>query len=378
MRTILLRLFFVIAFVAIPTFAFAEDPVAAAILNLEGEGVDAKMTDTLTSIIRNEALQVEKYQVVNKYPIQLSEVVLMLDCSADSPSCLKQVARETKARLLIYGRVEKRNEQFKIELNVFDAETGRMLNRLVRTLNDTTDPVIGFRKEIEAFFAQQRGGALTRLQIGANVEGAQIRIEDTFVGVVPLERKGLPPGSYEIQIAHPDYEVWTKQVTLNAGDDERVWAQLVARAPAEPEPASDAVASAPTNTQSSQTQTTEFGPTDIEDTADTPRRGPKTSWGPWSAIVVGGAALGGAVAFGVALENVESTIETEAVEGTLTESRYQQLFSRGENYELAHRILLGVGAVSTVAGIIWLVVDSGKERASLRLTPTGVSATVRW
>lgn len=372
MRTYLLQLLLAALIVATPSFAWADGPVAAAILNLQGNGVDQEMTSTLTSIVRNEALQVEKYQVVNKYPIQLQDVLLVLDCSADSPSCLKQVSEQVKARVLIYGSVQKQEEKFKIELNVFDAETGRMLNRLVRTLDDATDPVIGFRKEIEAFFDQQRGEALTRLQIGSSVEGARIQIDGTFVGTVPLERKGLPPGRYDIEVTHDGFEPWSSTVTLGEGADERVWAPLKK---IEKEPVVSS-----TSTSDSDDTTTVVTRPDLTDST-TPERVPTPNWGAWSAIVVGGLSLAGSGGFFIAMKNVESTLENESAAGTLTEARLEELFDRGENYELTYRVLLGIGAVAATTGFVWLLLDNSGERAAaleMGVGLDGVSARLRW
>jgi hypothetical protein len=370
MRARLTHLLLALLVVLAPSSAWAEGPVAAAILNLEGEDVDPEMTKTLTSIVRNEALQVEKYQVVNKYPIQLQDVLLVLDCSAESPSCLKLISEQVNARVLIYGTVQKRDSRFKIELNVFDAETGRMLNRLVRTLDETTDPVIGFRKEIEAFFAQQRGEALTRLQIGSSVEGARILINGTFVGTVPLERKGLPPGSYDLEVQQEGYEPWKKTVSLAPGADERVWAPLEKMETPEPE-----VASPTTETGSTTTKTVVTSEPDVS-----AERVPTTNWGAWSAVVVGGLSLGGSLGFGLAMENTERTLEEENDAGTLTEARLDELYDRGENFELAHRVLLGVGAVALTTGVVWLLLDSGERAASLNVGVgvDGVSARLRW
>ena len=367
------RLLTLLLIVLLPAQAWAADPLAAAILNFEGKGVAEDMPETLSSIVRNEALQIEKYQVVNQYPIKLSDLLLALGCSAESPTCLQQVAEQTKARVLIYGMIERKGANYRLQLNIFDSETGRMLNRLSRTITDTTDPIVTFRKEIEAFFDEERGAATTRLQIGSSVEGAQIRINDTFVGVVPLERKGLPPGTYTVEVSHPEHEVWRDTVTLATGADLKVWAQLAPRRSGNANAASPATVGA---------EPVRIAPNGF-DVADStmPESVGTTNWGAWSAVFVGGAALGGALGLGIALEDVERTIERESAAGTLTEGRYDELFNRGENFELAHRVLLGVGAVAVVAGVVWLVLDDDEDAAAsieLGVGPGGVNASLEW
>lgn len=341
-----------------PVNAVAEEQLDAAILNLETDKKNEDLAETLTSVVRNEALQVEKYKVVNKFPIRLSDIALLVGCNAENPSCLKQVAAEVEARILIYGLVKRQGEtSYQIEVNVYDVGTGQMLNRLTRTLTDK-DPVVGFRKEIEQFFAEQRAIPTTRLQVGSSVEGAQVRIEDSFVGVAPLERKGLEPGRYTIQVAHPDYQVWETVVELEPGAKESVWAQLQ-----------------PLEEGKTETIVIERDPKPAEPLPEDPRG---LNWGAWSALSVGTLALGGSLAFGIGLESTERTLEKEAAAGELTEARYQKLFDRGKNYELAHRVLLGVGTVGVATGVIWLIVDGMSDRRRAQLIVGPSSAAVRW
>lgn len=365
----LLRALLVLWLLAWPNLASASDPLAAAILNFEGAGVDDEMTETLSTIVRNEAMQVEKYQVVNQFPIKLSDILLVLGCSAESPSCLRQVADETNARVLIFGSVEKTATSYRLELSIFDSGAGRMLNTLSRTVTDAADPIVAFRQEIETFFAEERGEARTRLQIGSSVNGARIFIDDTFVGVAPLERKGLPPGNYRIRVTHPGTTDWEETVQLKPGGDQEVWAEL-SREP-------QAVASAPPDTTSS-TSTTEV----VVTTSDggPVERVPTRNWGAWSAIVVGGVSLATSVALGTAVETTERKVERESADGTLTESRYQELAQRGQNFELAHFVLLGVGAVAVTTGIVWLLLSDSDDVATVELGvgPGTVSTRIRF
>lgn len=337
------------------------EQLAAGILNLSGEGVDASLVNTLSSIVRNEAQQVEKYQVVNKYEINLQDILIVLNCSAESTSCMQLVAEQVKARILIYGDIERKGGSFQIELAIFDAESGRILNKLNKTIADTDDPVIAFRQEIETFFARERGAATTRVQIGSTVSDAQIFMEDTFVGTVPLERKGLPAGTYTIRVEHPDYEPWTKVLELKQGGDETLWAELKARPGAQ---------------KNTVVQTRQEVREDIEIKDE---RVGTVNWGAWSAVGVGGLALVGSGVFAVLMGSVEQQITDESREG-ITERRYTELVDQGEGYETAHRVLLGVGAVGVIGGVTWLLIspDGGRKTAELGFTGNQVVGTLRW
>lgn len=353
--------------------AFAQgDPISAAVFNLEGENVNDELTSTLSSIVRNEAQQLDKYQVVNKFEINFRDILLVLGCSSQSSPCLKQAAEQVNARVLIFGRVANESGEYEIALRIFDSETGRMLNEMARTIPDTDDPVVAFRKEIESFFGKEKSVPTTRVRIGSNVNDAAIIIEGTNVGTVPLERKGLPPGQYEVAVTHPDYEPWETVLRLTDGADVELWAPLKKKAI----PVAQAQKAASSDTK------VETRPVDVRDGLTDDDRVGSVNWGAWSAITVGGLALVGSGVMAILMVNTESQIDDESSNGSLTESRYNDLVDQGESFELGHRILLGVGAVGLISGIVWLMIDDGSsEPGALRIGPTGpneIGASLSW
>ncbi|MEZ4460803.1 MAG: PEGA domain-containing protein [bacterium] len=364
---------FSLFFLLVSPKVFAEQPVSVAILNLEGDNVDKELVTTLSSIVRHEAQQIDRYQVVNKFEINFQDVLLVLGCDAESTPCLKQAAEQVNAQVLIFGRIARKNTTYQLSLNLFDSRSGKMLNKLSRTINARDeDPVVLLRKEIEGFFSKERAVPTTRLQIGSNVSDARILIEDTFVGNVPLERKGLPPGRYKIEVNHPDYVSWETVVELKEGSDINLWAPL--------KRASDAVV----DTNVTQINTDDQNPTlvttpQISDGVGQERVS-STNWGAWSAIGVGSVALAGSGVFAYLMGGVEDDLAAESAQRTLTADRYNELNDRGESYQLTHRVLLGVGAACVVGGVIWLIAEPGGETAtaSVGITPGGVAGTLTW
>lgn len=365
-------LFFTIFLTLATPNAFAEQPMSVAILDLEGDNVDKDLVNTLSSIVRHEAQQIDRYQVVNKFEINFQDVLLVLGCSADSATCLKQAAEQVNARVLIFGRIARKGTTYQLGLNVFDSDSGKMLNKLSRTINAANDdPVVLFRKEIESFFARDKAVPTTRLQIGSNITDARILIEDTFVGNVPLERKGLPPGRYKVEVNHPDYMSWETVIELKEGSDVNLWAPL------KPLPKDTNVQA---TTIASDPQPTEVRVEPVVSETMPKEHVSSTNWGAWSAIGVGAAALSGSAVFGYLMTDVEDEIANENAAGSLTRERYDELNDRGESYEMTHRVLLGVGAACVVGGVVWLIADPGGEveTASIVLSPSGVVGTLTW
>lgn len=355
--------------------AFAQnDRLSAAVLDLEAIDVDAELTSTLTSIVRNEAQQLETYKVVNKFEINFRDILLVIGCSTESTPCLKQVADEVNARVLIFGNLAKLDDAYRIELRIFDSESGRMINELSKTIPDSTDPVVTFRKEIASFFGTNESLPTTRIRIGSNVNDARILLEDTHVGTVPLERKGLPPGRYNVKVVHDDYETWETAIELREGADVELWAPLKPVRRTTQPPAAEPGSTAQTTKNQNDSVVVSDGIRDDDGSSG-------INWGAWSAISVGAASLVGSGIFALLMLDAESQISDENDAGTLTESRYQELVDRGEGYELTHRILLGVGAVGLISGLVWLMIDSGSSSTALQIGPTGptqVGASLRW
>lgn len=394
LRTLLALL--VTLFVAVPA-VHAQDSgeaINVAVLNLEGDGVDKKLLETLTSVLRNEAQQYSDYDIVNQSPINLSEIVVVLGCDTNNPTCLKQAAQQLDARVLIYGSVEKVEQAHTVTIEVFDANTAKVEQRLVRTLVNKDDPVIAFRKQIQSLFGSQKATEGTRLQIGSNVEGAAVRVNETMIGTAPVERKGLPPGTYSVEVSKKGYETWKVSIELTEGADIRLWAPL-AEATAGAVAQGDSAAGEQKTTRGDTTGMADSGlaDSDLGGSSRPPVTGSGggTNWGAWSAIGVGGVALAGSGAMALLMSSTENDLaDHDAQRFQMSRDAYisdrQEIIDTGESYELAHRVLLGVGAVSVVAGTVWLFVDDSEVEEPMAdernwdvgISPRGVSAHFAW
>lgn len=360
-----------------------------AVLNLEGAQVDAKLLDTLTAVLRNEAQQYASYDIVNQSPINLSEVAIVLGCDSEQASCLARAAEQLSAQALIYGRVARVENTYQVTIEVFDASSKKVVRRLVRTLdprqNNDADPVIAFRKQVQTLFDDSAVAGEARrstlLHVASSVDGTEIKLNGVMVGEAPLKRTDLPAGTYRIEAQHPGYEVWTTTVELSPGADAQILATLVPSAGAPPAVAKN---NAPARSESKTTSSV----------APPPVSGSSSpNWGAWSAIGVGGAALVGGGMMAILLRSAQTDLDNlDADRDTMNRDKYltdrANIVENGESYEFAQWVLLGVGAASVTAGTIWLLVDGRSSEApgaraqgegiDLGVSPTGVSATLRW
>jgi hypothetical protein len=362
--------------------------VQVAVLNMEGRDIDDGLLRTLTSVLRHEAQQHEQYALVNPAPVNLNEIVLVLRCDPEAAACLREAASYLDARVLIYGSVVRRGAGYEYNVEIFDASTSTVLRQLRRTVRSGDDPVVAFRREVEALFASRDVIPASRLQIGAPVEGARVRIDGLFVGTTPYERLGLDPGRYRLDVSADGYGSWSVIVEIVEGSDLRLWAPLeageAAAAPAvEPEPAvMDAAVEPPAMVE----RATGPRPRDpATGEVESPRA--RSNWGAWSTMGVGVVALGTSGAMVVMMRDVEREVTDLVASGrprAELETDYDALVARGERYEAAHQVLLGVGALTFTGGTVWLLVRQGQQRRARAgiidwsVGPGSVGATVRF
>lgn len=356
-----------------PSIGLAQQPRATAVLSVEGQGLDNSSAATLTSIIRNEAKQNASFQVINQTPVSLSEVVVLLGCDVSNNSCLAQAASQIKARILVFGRLDKESGGHQMRLEVFDADSQRITYRMQKLLTDK-DFIVAFRMETEAFFKTiNQEATAASLVINSNVRGATVRLNGKDEGTTPFERIGLSPGKYLLEVRREGFTTWSAEVELGAG------AALRMAAPLKP-------LTQPKDPEIKPGDEVTIKPVDSNDPALSLKK--KTSpsqqydsinWGGWSLVTLGGVSLVGSGVMTFLMKDVEQELR-DRYDQDLSRQEYDELINRGERYELAQRVLLGVGIASATIGVIWLVVDDDDKEGALRLGvgPSGVQAQVQW
>ncbi|MEC9399056.1 MAG: PEGA domain-containing protein [Myxococcota bacterium] len=376
-----------------PTTAAAQQTQrSTAVLNIEGSGIDAETTSTLTSIMRNEAQQT-MYQVVNTTAVNLSDIVVLLGCDASSVACLRQAAEQLEVQVLIYGIVTREGDSYRLRVEIFDNATQKVTHRLQKTVTDQDDIIFTYRRELEKFFGDLREEQLAAsLTITSNVRGANVKLNGEDVGITPFERTGLSPGVYAIEVSKEGFTTWNTEIELAERADMRMRAPLQKKRSPVVVDKGDTGDGSGTNNANSGNGSTGTG-NNLKSTVEIPDNGTAdTNWGGWSLLTVGAFSMAGSGVMALLFRGIERDIDQRNQDGSLDQEEYDSLIQRGESYELSHKILLGVGAAGMVGGTVWLLV--GNERQSselqrsdraprarsleLRAAPGGVSGVIRF
>lgn len=376
------------------------DPASIVVFKLEGDAGSDTLRTELTSAMRGQVDDNTRYELVNDNPVVLSDVVVVLGCDSASTTCLGKAAEHFGADYLIFGKFEDAGGRNRVSVRLFDPSRGRYVRSFGRVLEKLSPPYQSFRDEVDALLRtdeqrqreqerqrEEKEQTTTSLRVSANVEEAKVRLDGELVGETPLEREGISPGEYRVEVSKSGFETWKTVIQLEEGNN----VDLQATIEEKPEPESEPQASASTSPPSS---SGESGPADEMEPADAPPSAQKAkaaTWGPWVSIGIGGATFIGASIQAARVNNLENNLRglrEESPRPDDFESREQDLLQKGKNAELSQWILIGVGSVTTTGGLLWLLFENtggqGGEvaaegrRLHISFTGTGIQANWRW
>ncbi len=356
-----------------------QERVDVAVFELKGDGIDPGLLETLSGVLRREAQQHGEYALANPAAIQRDEIALIVGCDPQKTDCLRQMGQYVDGQVLIFGEVTEHAGGLVVSIDILDIDSGEDPIRVQRRIDDVTDPVVSFRREVEEIFDELESMGETHLVVEAPRDDMPIRLEGVVVGQGIVERRGMRPGVYHVAVGESGDLLWDDDVELVEG-------QLVEIRPEERPPSEAPQASAPPPKMEAQ------------DSPVTPGRRPastgaidyderRSNMGAYSLMGVGAALMAGGAVMAVLMRRVEGQIDEESEQGTLDPNRHNQLIDRGETYQNAQYVLLGVGIAAIGAGAGWTFFnsqskgsDEGGMVKSFVVEPTlrGVSISGWW
>ncbi len=404
-------------------YAQSEAPSPVVVFKLQGASDEGQRGGELTATIREVVEGEAAFELVNDDPVVLSDVVVILGCESPNAPCLAKAAEHFEADYLIFSTVESTGGEARVTVRLFDRAESAYVRRVERKLAETTPPDEEFRREIRRLLdpgsveegeaargepsATNEDGEADQavLEVEASVEGARVEIDGEPAGRAPVERSGISPGSYRVRVRKSGYAPWTTVVQLEAG------ARVQIRAPLQKQGASAAdardedreraeasEADAPKGEPSASggepsVDSTPSGAGEPSQPPPSERSSAVAEWGPWVTLGLGGVALIGSGLEAMRMRQAQSDLidwrerhpPSVRTSCPSTGSRECELLERGEQAQLTHRVLLGVGGASAVAGGLWLLFREGQSESrgtrrawSLQVSGRGIGATWRW
>ncbi len=351
----------------VPSVAEAQEKVSVTVFELTaGDGVDAQERQTLSGVLRQEAQQHDGYALANSASLERGEIALIAGCDPDDVECVKTMGDYVDGQVLILGNVERQGDRMSLMVDVVDLRREGDPVQVQRIFDPQGDAVVNFRSQAEAIFDRLDSGAKTHLVVEAPGEGIQVYLDGIYLGDHKVERRGLEAGDYELELRQGAEVVYAERVSLEVGREVALRPSL--------ESEQEAVAQGEEEEVEPDMEVRDRRVVPGEDGAAMAVEDGdyRSNMGAFSLMGMG---MGSLVASGVMvalMRGVESDLNQESEAGTLTPDRHRELERRGESYEAAQYVLLGVGAVSIGAGVTWAMINHRRQDRGLSSVAPGM------
>ncbi len=343
-----------------------------------GDEVDAELRRTLSGLLLQEAQQHQRYSLADSAAVDRDELALIAGCDAQEEACLREMAPFVDGDVLVLGDVERRGDWMSLEVEVLDLREEQGSVTLRRIFEVGGDEVVRFRRQAQAVFDGLLAEDLSQLVVESPEAGLEIYVEGFWVGTEKARLSGLGAGEYGVEIRDGRDVIAGQEVVIEEGRE------VVFRPTGEAD--EEAVAEGPSDDEHAM---------EVEDRRVVPGegraalaiedKGYRSNMGAFSLMGIGMGALAASGVMVGLMRSVESELNEEAQAGTLTPQRHRDLQRRGESYEAAQFVLLGVGVLGVGTGVTWAIVNHRRSepgRASVVPDVVGDGAGVmvrgRW
>jgi hypothetical protein len=215
-----------------------------AVLGLEAApglsgAVDPTTTATareLTKELRNRAHSGNPFLPAPNSDKELTDEKLLMSCDSEKADCMAVIGAGLSADKLLFGRVEKKPEGYRVSLKLLDVAT-----KSLETANDDlpagTPPAV-IAKRLYAKLAGEVA-AVGTLVIRATARTGDVRSGKVFVDDEPKGElsggkatvSGVAEGPRRVAIEAPGFRRYEETITLKGGEQLPVYANLLEKAP---------------------------------------------------------------------------------------------------------------------------------------------------
>lgn len=223
--------------------AWADKP-KIAVLGLEvvagpGGVVDATTTQIAKDITKE--LRVRAQAPTSRFAIapnsnkELTDEKLLMSCDNEAKECMSVIGAGLAADMLLYGRVEKKGELYRVQLKLLDVKAKTVESGSDEMLAGVSPAGVARRlysKLIGEAVAAQGTIVVVARGAGPSIDGAKVMVDDEPHGTLAGGKAtlaGVGEGRHTVAIEAPGYRRFEQAVTVRANQTAALDASLVER-----------------------------------------------------------------------------------------------------------------------------------------------------
>lgn len=189
-----------------------------AVIVMSGGGVEPEMAADLTEVLIAAVAAAPGREVIGKEEFQarLGQDETQSRQCIESPICLANVGTELSVDEIIAGTVGARDGGFTVRLIRQEIATGEVRGRFSRDVQGQAAALPPVLQEAAAEIYREPERP-AQLRVDANVEGAEVFVDDARVGTTPLRLAAVAPGTHRVRVDSVGWRGQTRQVRLRPG-----------------------------------------------------------------------------------------------------------------------------------------------------------------
>jgi hypothetical protein len=192
-----------------------------AVLVVAAGDKDADLADNLTEVIIAYAAQHGGFEIAGKEEFRARlgvESERRTQACLDDISCLGRAGVSLGVRRIVAGSVGTRGKQVLFNLNLNNVQDGKVESRVFRLVEGGVDNLIKAVQDAssELFRPRVEPG---KIQVASEPAGAQVSIDNAYLGITPLISPTLLPGKHNVRVEATDRFPWTSRVEVRPGEE---------------------------------------------------------------------------------------------------------------------------------------------------------------
>jgi hypothetical protein len=208
--------------------AFAGKP-QIAILGLEidvNSGVDPETTKAakdLTAALRERPKAgTGPYAAAPSGDKELIDEKLLKNCDSEAPACMASIGAELNAEALMYGKLEKSGNTYKVSLRVLNVARRQLVSSKVYTIPIGQTSGVSATTHARTWYAELVGGASGgTLVVKANIDRGTVILDEDVRGNLSSGAVTIPnvsEGRHTLAIEAKDYQRYETSITMHDGE----------------------------------------------------------------------------------------------------------------------------------------------------------------
>lgn len=205
---------FFILFFRVEAFTQTSFPVKPhiAVLNLESRDISESEAATLSDQLRGHLVNLNAFIVLDRSTMEeLLQEQGLQQTGCTRTECAVQVGRVLNVQKIVAGSIGKIGKTYAVNLSMINVESSRIEKSFNRNYEGKVEGLLEILQDIAQEIA---GRKLYKLTLYSSPKGAEVILNNKYLGKTPLARQ-VPAGSnLKIWIKAMGYQDWEKALTM--------------------------------------------------------------------------------------------------------------------------------------------------------------------